>query len=193
VSGYEVLIEKMENLSEMSRKVREQVVFDFLDDGSRLKVETIQDTNSQIFDWLKLQDMNVVVLVILMVVVAGFNMISGLLILILERTNMIGILKALGTNNVSVRKIFMYQSAYLILVGLFWGNLFGLGICLAQKYLNLMPLDPGSYYLDTVPINLNMLHLLFLNLGTMAITYLFLLIPSMIIARISPDKSIRFN
>ncbi len=193
VSGYEVLIEKMENLSAMSRKVREQVAFDFLDDGSRLRVETIKDKNAQIFDWLKLQDMNVIVLVILMVVVAGFNMISGLLILILERTNMIGILKALGTNNVSVRKIFMYQSAYLTLVGMLWGNLFGLGICLAQKYLNLMPLDPASYYLDTVPINLNLVHILLLNLGTMLITFLFLLIPSMIIARISPDKSIRFN
>jgi lipoprotein-releasing system permease protein len=193
VSGYEVLLYKMEDLHELSWKVRQEVGIDFLEDGSRLKVETIRQKNSQIFDWLKLQDMNVVVLVILMVVVAGFNMISGLLILILERTNMIGILKALGTNNVSVRKIFMYQSGYLTLVGLLWGNLFGLGICLAQKYLNLMPLDPGSYYLDTVPINLNMLHLLLLNLGTMAITYLFLLIPSMIIARISPDKSIRFN
>lgn len=193
VSGYEVLIDKMDNLSEMSRKVREQVGIDFLDDGSRLKVETIQQKNAQIFDWLKLQDMNVIVLVILMVVVAGFNMISGLLILILERTNMIGILKALGTSNVSVRKIFMYQSAYLTLVGLLWGNLFGLGICLAQKYLNLMPLDPASYYLDTVPINLNLVHILLLNLGTMLITFLFLLIPSMIIARISPDKSIRFN
>jgi lipoprotein-releasing system permease protein len=137
--------------------------------------------------------MNVVVLVILMLMVAGFNMISGLLILILERTNMIGILKALGTRNASVRKIFLYQSAYLTLVGLIWGNLFGLAICLAQKYLNLIPLDPGSYYLDTVPINLNPLHLLALNAGTMAITFLFLLIPSMIIARISPDKSIRFN
>lgn len=193
VSGYEVLIDKMDKLSEMSRKVREQVGIDFLDDGSRLKVETIQQKNAQIFDWLKLQDMNVIVLVILMVVVAGFNMISGLLILILERTNMIGILKALGTSNVSVRKIFMYQSAYLTLVGLLWGNLFGLGICLAQKYLNLMPLDPASYYLDTVPINLNLVHILLLNLGTMLITFLFLLIPSMIIARISPDKSIRFN
>ncbi|MCK5691918.1 MAG: ABC transporter permease, partial [Bacteroidales bacterium] len=193
VSGYEVLIEKMENLSAMSRKVREQVAFDFLDDGSRLRVETIREKNAQIFDWLKLQDMNVIVLVILMVVVAGFNMISGLLILILERTNMIGILKALGTSNVSVRKIFMYQSAYLTLVGLLWGNLFGLGICLAQKHLNLMPLDPASYYLDTVPINLNLVHILLLNLGTMLITFLFLLIPSMIIARISPDKSIRFN
>ncbi len=193
VSGYEVLLEKMEDLPEMSWKVREQVGLDFLDDGSRLKVETIQQKNAQIFDWLKLQDMNVIVLVILMVVVAGFNMISGLLILILERTNMIGILKALGTSNVSVRKIFMYQSAYLTLVGLLWGNLFGVGICLAQKYLNLMPLDPTSYYLDTVPINLNLIHLLMLNLGTMLITFLFLLIPSMIIARISPDKSIRFN
>ena len=193
VSGYEVLIEKMDDLPVLTSQVREQVGFDFLDDGSRLKVETIMDKNSQIFDWLKLQDMNVVVLVILMVVVAGFNMISGLLILILERTNMIGILKALGTNNASVRKVFMYQSAYLTLVGLLWGNLFGLGICLAQKKLNLIPLDPGSYYLDTVPINLNLIHILLLNLGTMAITFLFLLIPSMIISRISPDKSIRFN
>ena len=193
MSGYEVLLDKMEDLPELKRKVMAEVGIDFLEDGSRLRVETIQDKNSQIFDWLKLQDMNVVVLVILMVVVAGFNMISGLLILILERTNMIGILKALGTTNVSVRKIFMYQSAYLTLVGMLWGNLFGVGICLAQKYLNLMPLDPGSYYLDTVPINLNILHLLLLNLGTMVITYLFLLIPSMIIARISPDKSIRFN
>ncbi len=193
VSGYEVLIQRMEDLPELKRLVLEQVGLDFLEDGSRLKIESIDQKNAQIFDWLKLQDMNVIVLVILMVVVAGFNMISGLLILILERTNMIGILKALGTNNVSVRKIFMYQSVYLTLVGLFWGNLFGLGICLAQKYLNLMPLDPTSYYLDTVPINLNLLHLLLLNLGTMVITFLFLLIPSMIIARISPEKSIRFN
>jgi len=193
VSGYEVLIQRMEDLPELKRLVLEQVGLDFLEDGSRLKIESIDQKNAQIFDWLKLQDMNVIVLVILMVVVAGFNMISGLLILILERTNMIGILKALGTNNVSVRKIFMYQSVYLTLVGLFWGNLFGLGICLAQKYLNLMPLDPTSYYLDTVPINLNFLHLLLLNLGTMVITFLFLLIPSMIIARISPEKSIRFN
>jgi lipoprotein-releasing system permease protein len=134
-----------------------------------------------------------VVLILLMLIVAGFNMISGLLILILERTNMIGILKGLGTTNASIRKIFLYQSAYLTLVGLFWGNLIGLSLCLAQKYLGLVSLDPSSYYLDTVPINLNPLHILLLNLGTLAITFLFLLIPSMIISRISPDKSIRFN
>lgn len=193
VSGYEVLIDDMDKLSEISSAVKAQVAFEFLEDGSRLKVEDALQKNTQIFDWLELQDMNVLVLVILMLLVAGFNMISGLLILILERTNMIGILKALGTKNASVRKIFLYQSAYLTLVGMAWGNLFGLAICLAQKYLNLIPLDPSSYYLDTVPINLNLLHLLALNAGTMAITFLFLLFPSMIIARISPDKSIRFN
>jgi lipoprotein-releasing system permease protein len=193
VSGYEVLIDEIDDLPAMSSAVREAVAFDFLDDGSRLKVETIQEKNRQIFDWLELQDMNVVVLIILMLVVAGINMISGLLILILERTNMIGIMKALGTTNASVRKIFLYQSGYLTLIGLLWGNLFGLGICLAQKYLGLITLDPASYYLDTVPINLNLLHLLMLNLGTIVITYLFLLLPSMIIARISPDRSIRFN
>lgn len=193
VSGYEVLLERMDELPQLAEEVRERVAFDFLDDGSRLKVETIQEKYTQIFDWLNLQDMNVVILILLMLIVAGFNMISGLLILILERTNMIGILKALGTTNASIRKIFLYQSGYLTLVGLLWGNLLGLVISLAQKYLNLIPLDPTSYYLDTVPINLSIIHILLLNLGTMAITFLFLLFPSMIIARISPDKSIRFN
>ncbi len=193
VSGHEVLLEDMDDLDQTANKIRELVSFDFLDDGSRLKVETIRDKYTQIFDWLKLQDMNVVVLIILMLIVAGFNMISGLLILILERTNMIGILKGLGTTNASIRKIFLYQSAYLTMVGLLWGNLIGLLLCLAQKHLGLVSLDPSSYYLDTVPINLNVVHILLLNLGTMAITFLFLLLPSMIISRISPDKSIKFN
>jgi lipoprotein-releasing system permease protein len=193
VSGYEVLLEDMNDLPEITNVVRTTVAFDFLEDGSRLKVETIEEKYSQIFDWLNLLDMNVIVLVILMLVVAGFNMISGLLILILERTNMIGILKAFGTRDSSVRKIFLYQSSYLTLLGLLWGNLFGLIICLAQKYLNLITLDPSSYYLDTVPININLLHVMLLNLGTMLITFLFLLLPSALIAKISPEKSIRFN
>lgn len=193
VSGYEVLLDDMNSLSEVTEQVQGKVAFDFLEDDSRLKVETIEQKYTQIFDWLNLLDMNVIVLVILMLVVAGFNMISGLLILILERTNMIGILKAFGTKDSSVRKIFLYQSAYLTLLGLLWGNLFGLLICLAQKYLNLISLDPSSYYLDTVPINLNIFHVLLLNLGTLIITFLFLLLPSTLIARISPEKSIRFN
>jgi lipoprotein-releasing system permease protein len=193
VSGYEVLLKDIGDLENVANRVRDRVAFDFLDDGSRLRVETIREKYTQIFDWLGLQDMNVFILILLMLIVAGFNMISGLLILILERTNMIGILKALGTTNVSIRKIFLYQSGYLTLVGLLWGNLIGLALCLAQKYLHLISLDPTSYYLDTVPINLNFLHILLLNLGTAFITFLFLLLPSTIISRISPDKSIRFN
>lgn len=193
VSGHEVLLEDMDQLERAAEEVRDLVAFDFLEGGSRLKVETIQERYTQIFDWLNLQDMNVVVLILLMLIVAGFNMISGLLILILERTNMIGILKGLGTTNASIRRIFLYQSGYLTGVGLLWGNVIGLSLCLAQKYLDLVSLDPGSYYLDTVPINLNLLHILLLNLGTLSITFIFLLIPSMIIARISPDRSIRFN
>jgi lipoprotein-releasing system permease protein len=193
VSGHEIMLENMGSLSEKADKIRDIVGVDFLEDGSRLRVETIQEKYTQIFDWLNLQDLNVIVLIILMLIVAGFNMISGLLILILERTNMIGILKGLGTNSASIRKIFLYQSAYLTLVGLAWGNLIGIAICLAQKHLHIVSLDPSSYYLDTVPINLNLIHILLLNLGTMAITILFLLLPSMIIARISPEKSIRFG
>jgi lipoprotein-releasing system permease protein len=193
VSGHEILLEDMNELPGIARQVRDLVAFDFLEDGSRLKVETIEEQYTQIFDWLNLQDMNVVVLILLMLIVAGFNMISGLLILILERTNMIGILKGLGTTNASVRKIFLYQSAYLTVLGLLWGNLIGLTLSLAQKHFELISLDPSSYYLETVPINLDLWHVLLLNLGTMAITFLFLLLPSMIISRIAPDKSIRFN
>lgn len=193
VSGYEVQVEDLDELGQMARLVREKVSFEFLEDGSRLKVETIAERNRQIFDWLRLQDMNVVVLVILMLIVAGFNMTSGLLILILERTNMIGIMKALGSRDASIRKIFLYQAAYLAIRGLAWGNLIGLLICLVQQHFQVISLDPSSYYLDTVPINLNLPHLLLLNAGTLLMTYLFLLVPSMIIARISPDKSIKFN
>jgi lipoprotein-releasing system permease protein len=113
--------------------------------------------------------------------------------MILERINMIGILKGLGSVDASIRKIFMYQSGYLALKGLMWGNALGVLICLLQSHFHLISLDPSSYYLDTVPININFFHILFLNLGTLGITLLFLLIPSMIISKVSPEKSIRFH
>jgi len=193
VSGHEVLLDDMGKLKGTADAIRDLVAYDFLDDGSRLRVETIEEKYTQIFDWLNLQDMNVMVLILLMLIVAGFNMISGLLILILERTNMIGILKGLGTTNASIRKIFLYQSSYLTVRGLAWGNVIGIALCLVQKYLGLVSLDPTSYYLETVPVNLDLVHILLLNMGTMAITFMFLLLPSMIISRISPEKSIRFN
>lgn len=193
VSGYEIMLHSIQDAERATAKIRDITSLDFTQDQSRLKVVPIQEKYSQIFDWLNLQDMNVIIIILLMVIVAGFNMISGLLILILERTNMIGILKGLGTVDASIRRIFLYQSGYLALKGLLWGNLIGLVICFLQYKFNLITLDPESYYLDTVPINFNILHILLLNLGTLVSTLLFLLIPSMIIARVSPEKSIRFN
>ncbi len=193
VSGYEVMLHSIREAEPATAQLREITALDFTEDGSMLKVVPVQEKYSQIFDWLNLQDMNVIIIIVLMLVVAGFNMISGLLILILERTNMIGVLKGLGAVDRSIRKIFLYQSGYLAIKGLFWGNLIGLAICLLQYHFNLITLDPESYYLDTVPINLNVGHILLLNLGTLVSTLLFLLIPSMIIARISPERSIRFE
>jgi lipoprotein-releasing system permease protein len=128
-----------------------------------------------------------------MVLVAGFNMISGLLIIILERTRMIGTLKSLGAKNKSLRIIFLYQAAFIIGKGLIWGNILGLAICIIQDKLHLIPLDPSSYFIDAVPININFLSIVLLNAGTLFITIIMLLIPSGIISRISPDKTIKFD
>jgi len=193
VSGFEISVDNFSRIEEVSQEIRNLVALAFLEDGSRLKVVPIQHKYPQIFDWLNLQDMNVIIIIVLMLIVAGFNMISGLLILILERTNMIGILKALGAGNRMVRRVFLWQSGYLIVRGLFWGNLIGLGLCLIQMYFHPISLDPTSYYLDTVPIHLSFLNIILLNVGTMLITLVFLLIPSMIISRIIPEKAIRFN
>ena len=193
ISGFEVNISDFSELEEQTYRVMNAVGFGFEEDGSRLKVINIHDKYPQIFDWLNLQDMNVLIILVLMLVVAGFNMVSGLLILILDRTNMIGILKALGSPNVSIRKIFLYQSGFMILKGLIWGNVIGIGICLVQHFFGIIELDQSSYYLTTVPINLNALHILSLNLGTAGIIILMLIVPSMLIAGISPAKAIRFE
>lgn len=193
VSGFEISIDHFNNLDFLTWEVQEIVGFDLNEEGLRLRVQSITDKYPQIFDWLNLQDLNVWIILILIFLVAGFNMVSSLLILILERTNMIGILKALGTNNWSIRKVFLYHSAFLIAKGLFWGNLIGIGLCLLQYYTGLIPLDQSSYYLSEVPINLNLFTVLALNAGTLLLTVLFLTIPSYLISRISPSKTIRFN
>jgi len=193
VSGLEVNIHDFSKLDEGTYKVMNSVGFGFEDDGSKLKVVNIEDKYPQIFDWLNLQDMNVMIILILMLVVAGFNMVSGLLILILDRTNMIGTLKALGSRNLSIRKIFLYQSLFMIAKGLIWGNIIGIGICLIQQYFGIIELDQSSYYLATVPINLNLLSIAGLNLGTALVIILMLIVPSMIISRISPALAIRFE
>ena len=128
----------------------------------------------------------------IMVLVAGINMVTALLVLILERVQMVGILKALGSVNWSIRKIFLYNASYLILKGLFWGNLIGLSMLLIQKYTKLISLDPETYYVSTMPVDINFLAILLLNIGTLALCFLMLIVPSYIITKIRPSKSIRF-
>ncbi len=193
VSGLELQIRSFNNLDNVTWDARDIAASFFFDDGARLKVQNIVERYPQIFDWLRLQDLNVIIIIALMLIVAGFNMISGLLILILDRTYMIGVLKALGSRNMSIRRIFMYQSSYLILRGLLWGNVIGIGLCMLQKKYELISLNPENYYLTTVPVNLDVLHILFINAGAMLVIMLFLIIPSMLVSRISPARTIRFN
>ena len=193
VSGFEILIENFEDLEQITETVYGIAGFHYNEDGSSLNIKNIKQKYPQIFDWLELQNMNVWVILTLMTLVAGFNMVSGLLILILERTNMIGILKAFGTKNWSIRKIFLYQASFLISTRLFWGNIIGILLCLVHYYFEIVKLDPASYYVATVPVNLKISHLVLLNAGTLIMTVMMLILPSYIITKISPVKTIRFN
>ena len=161
--------------------------------GSTLDTQSIRNRFYAIFEWLDLFDFNVALIIVMMFIVAGFNMITALLVLILERTKMIGILKALGSDNWSVRKIFIYNAMYLVGVGLFWGNLIGIGLLLLQQHFDLFALDPNTYYVSQVPVYLHWSYIVALNLGTLILCFLILLIPSYIISKISPVKAIRFE
>ena len=186
VGGFEITIHNFEDLDALTQMVYEKIDYD-------LNAQTIKEINPQIFDWLKLQDINVNVIIILMLIVAGINIITALLILILERTKLIGILKAIGQNNWSVRKVFLYNASYLIGKGLFWGNLLGIGLSLLQKYFHLISLNPATYYMNTVPIHLTFSDVLVLNFGAMLSCILMLIIPTYLITKITPIKAIRFE
>ncbi|MDX9811522.1 MAG: ABC transporter permease [Bacteroidales bacterium] len=193
VSGFEIFIDDFDTIDEMSLSVRDAIGYRISENDPAFKVTNIRLKYPQIFDWLNFQDLNVIVIIILMLIVAGFNMISGLLILILERTNMIGVLKALGSGDRLIRKVFLYQAAWLTGKGLLWGNVAGLGLALLQLKTGLISLDPSSYYLKTVPVNIDFMHIILLNAGTMAAIILMLLIPSQLISRINPVKAIRYD
>ena len=186
VGGFEVLIDNFEQIDEMGELVYQHI-------GYNLNSKTIKQLHPQIFEWLSLQDMNVIVIISLMVLVAGITMISTLLILILEKTNMIGILKAYGTRNSSIRKIFIYNAIYIIGKGLIWGNAIALGLSLLQLKTGIFKLNQESYYVSEIPVNLQLSQFLIINIGTLIICTLMLIIPTYIITKITPIKAIRFN
>ena len=193
VSGLELQVSDFDRLDEVYAQVFFKTANRFDDSGTSFLSRSIKELYPDIFGWLDLVDMNVWIILILMLVVASFNMISGVLILILERTNMIGLLKSLGTNNWSIRKIFVDNAAFLIARGMMWGNLIGILICLVQLKWGILNLNPDNYYIDVVPINLKVLHVLALNIGSMVIIVLMMVLPSWVITRISPAKSIKFE
>ncbi|MCD6355165.1 MAG: ABC transporter permease [Prolixibacteraceae bacterium] len=193
VSGFEITIADFTKINEVEQQVRNSVIDYSEENKTILRTENITRQYPQIFDWLAVLDMNVWVILSLMVLVAGFNMISGLLVLILERSTMIGILKAIGTTNWSVRKIFLYLSVFLTSRGMLWGNAIGISIIVLQKLFHILKLNPTTYYVDVVPVNFSILHLVLLNAGTILITTIMLIIPSSLVSKISPDKSIKFD
>jgi len=193
ISGYEITINDFGKLNELKSDVENAVGTEFQPDGSSLKTQSIKEKYPQLFDWLGLVNMNVWIILALMILVAGFNMISGLMILILERTNMIGLLTALGARTTNIRKIFIYQSGFLVMKGLMWGNIIGITICLLQFQFHIIKLNQTSYFINTVPINLSVLSIVLLNLGTLTAVILIMVIPSMVISKISPDTTLRYD
>ncbi len=193
ISGYEILTNTFEDIDNVLIPLLRVTSYHAPDDNTFLRVVSIKDLQPQMFGWLGLLDTNIAVIIVLIIAVAGLNMISGLLILILEHTNMIGILKSMGARNKDIRSIFIYLALYIVGRGMIIGNILAMAICFIQKYTNIISLDPSSYYLDTVPIHLSFWHILLLNIGTLALTTLMLIGPSYVISRILPAKSIRFN
>lgn len=193
VSGVELEIKDYTRKEEIKELLRDKIDMKIDSYGSTYYVQSIEEMNPQIFAWLDLLDLNVWVILILMIGVAGFTMISGLLILILERTNMIGIYKALGADNWAIRKIFLSFSVFLIGRGMLWGNLIGLTFIVLQSQFHLFKLDPATYYVDVVPVEFNLWLYLLLNVCTLIVSVGMLVGPSYLITRIHPAKSIRFE
>ena len=193
VGGFEVSVENWNELPTIVNSVKKKLELIPTENEESLRVHSILDTQKDVFLWLGFLDVNVAIILLLMLLIGIINMGSALLVLILVKTNFIGILKAMGASNWEIRKIFLIQSAFLILRGLFWGNLIGLGICALQQYFGIFSLNPEVYYLDKVPIDLDFTHWLLLNLGTLVVCVTALIIPSIVITRINPIKAIRFN
>lgn len=186
IGGYEVFIHNFKNLNQVNTAIYKNIGYEY-------NCKSIAELYPQVFNWLELQNINVFVIIILMVIVAGINMISTLLILMLEQTNLIGILKALGAGNKAIKKIFIIVGSYLTLAGIFLGNVIAIGLGLAQQKYSLLKLPQESYYMSEVPVYFDIPSLLLLNTGTFIICILALLIPARFVTKIKPVSAIQFN
>jgi lipoprotein-releasing system permease protein len=187
VGNFEIILDDFDAIDEKSREIYGKTL-------SNLDTQTIKNKYYKIFEWIGLFDFNIAIIIGIMIIVGGINMITALLVLILERTQMIGILKALGSSNWSIRQVFLYNAAYLILIGLFWGNLLGLGLIWVQDRFRIFKFpNPQEYYIDYIPVFIDLPTILLLNTGVLILCLLMLLIPSYIITKITPVKAIKFE
>ena len=187
VGNFEVFLNSFDDIDQKSKEIYGKTV-------SSLDSQTIIDKHWKIFEWIQLFDFNIILIMGIVIIVSGFNMITALLVLILERTPMIGILKALGSADWSIRKVFLYNAAYLIGIGLFWGNLIGISAIWLQHSFKLLKFpNPQEYYIDYVPVHLELTTVILLNVGVLLLCLLMLLLPSFIITKITPVKAIKFE
>ncbi len=186
VGGFEVSINDFSRLDAVAEKIYNIT-------GSDLNARTIREIYPQIFDWLGLQNINAVIIIILMILVSGMNMISALLIIILERINFIGTMKAMGCRSISIRKVFIYLAGYLVGRGILWGNLIGIAFIIIQKQFGIFHLDQQSYYLSYVPVNFSLVNILLLNIGVLFVCLMMMILPTIIITKISPLTAIRYS
>jgi lipoprotein-releasing system permease protein len=193
VGGFELTVKDWNHLEELTERIKRKIALLPNEHNENLSVRSIREEQEEIFVWLGFLDLNVFIILVLMILIGIINMGSALLVMILVRSNFIGLMKALGAQDWSIRKIFLYQAGWLILRGMVIGNIVGLGLCFIQKQTGLIKLDPEVYYLDSVPVSLNLIPVLLLNVGTLLVCLSALIIPSIVIMRVSPVKAIRFN
>ncbi|MBQ2702710.1 MAG: ABC transporter permease [Alistipes sp.] len=193
ISGYEISVSDFSHVEEFADTLNNNLLFEGGDDATNLVAMSVKQLYGTLFNWLKTHDINALVIIIIMIVVALFNMMSALLIMVLERTRMVGVLKALGMDNSSLQRIFLYQASFLVVRGMVWGNVVGIGICLLQKWTHILKLDAAGYMLSEVPIALDWWWLAALNIGSLAIIVLTLTLPTRIISSVRPEEAMRYE
>ncbi len=193
IGGYEVEITDFAKLDEIAANIKRAIYFQETDENIEYRVRTISEDQQEIFLWLDFLNLNVIIILVLMLLIGTINMGSGLLVLIITKTQLIGLLKAIGASNWEIRKLFLYQAVFIILRAVIFGNIVGIGLCLLQYHFTIIPLNPEVYYLDAVPIELNFWHIGLLNIGTIVLCTAALIIPSYVVTKISPIKALKFD
>ena len=192
ISGYEILTDDFSQVAQSADRINMALLFNGGDDAINLVAISVEELYGVIFGWFKTHDINALVIIIIMIVVALFNMMSALLIMVLERTRMVGVLKALGMDNGSLQRVFFYRAAFLVVKGMVWGNIVGVGLCLLQKWGHILHLDPAGYIVSEVPISLGW-WLAYLNIGVLAVIVLLLVLPARIVASVKPQEAMRYE